>query len=317
MAAKGQRMRTLVYGAGAMGLYFAARLAQAGHQVTIKGRSTTVDALAGQPVRLVRGSEVTEVRGIYVVDTLQAAQFDLIVVTTKAWQLSGAAADIATVTSPTTRVVSTQNGVDAMVKLGEHLPVESVLAGTAVVIVERHDACLVELLSAEASVTLGSLIRFKPDAADRAVLDALSGAGITTAWTSNIQHALWKKLALIASYGGVGALSGASVGQTRAIPETRALVEDAMREVFAVGNAQGADLNQDDLADILETYEHRFAASTTASMQRDLAAGIPSELADQIGAVIAHAATAGVNVPIHRTIYASQLPREREARGLL
>lgn len=317
MAADSRHMRALVYGAGAMGLYFAARLAEAGHDVTLKGRSATVDAFADQPLRVSHGGAVTDVDGIDVVDSLPPKRFDLVIVTTKAWQVSAAAADIAPVIGPRTRVVSTQNGVDAPARLSECLPVESVLAGTAVVIVERPEAGLVEVLSAEASVTLGSPVRSTPDAADQAVLDALGGAGIATSWTRNLKHALWKKLALIASYGGVGALSGATVGQTRAIPETLKLVEDAMREVFAVGNAEGAELAEDDLADILGTYVHRFGASTTASMQRDLAAGLPSELADQTGAVVAHAAAAGVAVPIHRTIYASQLPRERAARHLI
>ena len=48
---------------------------------------------------------------------------------------------------------------------------------------------------------------------------------------ADVQRALWKKLALIASYGGVGAVTGLTVGQTRADEGTRSLVWEAIEEV--------------------------------------------------------------------------------------
>ena len=55
----------------------------------------------------------------------------------------------------------------------------------------------------------------------------------------------------------------------------------------------------------------------TASMQRDLGAGRPSELADQTGAVIRLAREAGVPVPLHEVLYAALLPQEAAARGAI
>jgi 2-dehydropantoate 2-reductase len=50
-------------------------------------------------------------------------------------------------------------------------------------------------------------------------------------------------------------------------------------------------------------------------MQRDLAAGRPSELEDQVGAVVRLAREAQVPVPVHEVIYGALLPQERAARG--
>jgi 2-dehydropantoate 2-reductase len=50
-------------------------------------------------------------------------------------------------------------------------------------------------------------------------------------------------------------------------------------------------------------------------MQRDLAAGRPSELLDQVGAVARLGAEAGVPVPLHQALVAALLPLERSARG--
>ncbi|MEB4613581.1 ketopantoate reductase family protein, partial [Leucobacter sp. M11] len=98
--------------------------------------------------------------------------------------------------------------------------------------------------------------------------------------------------------------------QTRAEPATRDLVNRAMREVFAVARADGAELGDAELTAIWDSYLHGFAPETTSSLQRDLAAGRPSELADQSGAVVRHAERLGLDAPVHRAIAASQAIRE-------
>lgn len=314
-------MRVLVYGAGGLGLYIAGRLAQAGHAVTVKGRAATVLALRGEPLQMWRDGAYVEVRDITVVDDMRAIRRpDLIILTTQAGQVRAAAQDLSTPLTEGSRVLTLQNGVDAPAELAELIGAERVLAGTIVVIAKRLSHSAVEVIGEEATMSLGVLPPgpatgvAAPSSQSQRVVDALRGAGIDASWTGNVLGALWKKLALIASYGGIGAVAGATVGETRGVPETRALVESAMREVFAVANAMGAALGKDDLGDILRTYERGFSPDTTASMQRDLAAGRPSELAYQNGAVVAHATRLGVDVPIHRVIYASQLVREQTAR---
>ena len=54
---------------------------------------------------------------------------------------------------------------------------------------------------------------------------------------------------------------------------------------------------------------------TTASMQRDIAEGRPSELDYQVGAVVRLATQAGVAVPASAFLYAALLPAEQRARA--
>lgn len=313
-------MRVLVYGAGGLGLYIAGRLAQAGHAVTLKGRAATVLALRGEPLQMWRDGAYVEVRDISVVDDIREIRRpDLVVLATRAGQVRAAAQELATPHTEGSCVLTLQNGVDAPTELAEAIGVERVLAGAIVVTAKRLSHSAVEVVGEEATIALGALppgpaqgIAVPHPQAQR-VIEALRGSGIDASWSGNVVGALWKQLALLASYGGVGAVAGATVGETRGVLETRALVESAMREVFAVANAMGAELGKDDLGDILRTYERGFSPDTTASMQRDLASGRPSELAYQNGAVVAHATRLGIEVPIHRVIYASQLVREQTA----
>ena len=56
-------------------------------------------------------------------------------------------------------------------------------------------------------------------------------------------------------------------------------------------------------------------ATGTASMQRDIADGKPSELEAIIGAAVRFGEQAGVPTPALRYVYASLLPQEKRARG--
>ncbi|MVU75807.1 hypothetical protein GPX89_00935 [Nocardia sp. ET3-3] len=100
---------------------------------------------------------------------------------------------------------------------------------------------------------------------------------------------------------------------TRAEPATAELVRTAMREVAAVARARDIALGEADVERMMAVYRG-FSADTTSSMQRDLAAGRPSELEYQNGAVVRFGRAAGVPTPVHETIYASQLPGEVLAR---
>jgi 2-dehydropantoate 2-reductase len=100
----------------------------------------------------------------------------------------------------------------------------------------------------------------------------------------------------------------------RAVPETRGLLESAMREVHALALARRVAVREDAVARTLG-FVDGLPADATASMQRDLIEGRPSELEYQNGAVVRLARPAGVPVPVNAFLYASLLPAELKARA--
>jgi 2-dehydropantoate 2-reductase len=307
-------MSILIYGAGSLGLYFASRLAQAGEKVVLKARGTTADRSRTEPLRILGDEGVEEVSGVQVVDSLVGVRADAAIIATKAWQVAEAARDLSEVLPPEAPVLTTQNGIDAPSTAREHLRDGQVFASTVVVIATRSGLLDVRLIGPEASLTMGSPAGRSASSAGE-ITDALSAAGIATTWTDDISAALWKKLALICSYGGVGAIVDAPVGQTRANERTRGLVSTAMREVFDVAAAEKVSLTSEDFDEVLQVYISGFAPETTSSMHRDLLAGRPSELEDQVGAVVHRSRRLGVPTPVLDTIYAVMIPREARARA--
>ena len=62
-------------------------------------------------------------------------------------------------------------------------------------------------------------------------------------------------------------------------------------------------------------YVDSLPDEATASMQRDMLAGRPSELEAQSGAVCGWLGARAWRPPVHDFIYASLLPQELRARG--
>jgi 2-dehydropantoate 2-reductase len=91
------------------------------------------------------------------------------------------------------------------------------------------------------------------------------------------------------------------------------MLELAMTEIRDLGIARGVGL-EDTVVHRTMGFVDELPATATASLQRDIAAGKPSELEAWSGAVVRLGRVAGVPTPVHDFIYTSLLPRETAAR---
>ena len=79
----------------------------------------------------------------------------------------------------------------------------------------------------------------------------------------------------------MGAVTRAPIGVLRSLPQTRQMLQQVMQEVFEVAQAHGTALPQDIVRKTL-TGMDGLPPSATASMQRDILEGRPSELEAQM-----------------------------------
>ncbi|HYV56264.1 MAG TPA: 2-dehydropantoate 2-reductase N-terminal domain-containing protein, partial [Candidatus Nitrosopolaris sp.] len=107
-------MRILVYGAGAVGGYFGARLALGGHDVTFVARGENLAALRrqGLTVRLPTGEALRVVPAKAVGDPTEASPAELVLITVKSYDTPAAAAALRPVVGPETALLSLQNGIE-------------------------------------------------------------------------------------------------------------------------------------------------------------------------------------------------------------
>jgi 2-dehydropantoate 2-reductase len=210
-------------------------------------------------------------------------------------------------------VIPLQNGVEAVEQAAAILGDERVVGGLCRMLSAITEPGAIRHVGAPPSVTLGAW-RSPIDGRVDSLLRAFQGAGVGVEIANDFPAALWEKFVFIASFGGVGALSRATAGEIRRIPETRKLLAGAIEEIAVVAAAKGIKLAPGVVAKTLE-FVDCLPEAATASLQRDIVAGRPSELDSMSGAVARAGRALGVSVPIHTMIHAALLPSEHAARA--
>ncbi|MFN8582031.1 MAG: 2-dehydropantoate 2-reductase [Gemmatimonadaceae bacterium] len=310
-------MRVAVFGSGAVGGYFGGRIAKAGHDVTFIARGAHLDSIRRDGLR------VTSIAGDFVVhpasatdDPASIGPVDLVLVGVKAWQIAEAAAGMRALMGPDTMVVPLENGVEAPYELARALGAQHALGGLCRVLAFVTGPGQIQHAGIDPYLAFGELNGARSERVDRLLRTLESVPGFRVEVPDDIRVAMWNKFLVIASWGAVGAVTRAPVGVVRNIPESKDLMLRTLREVCDVAAAHGVQLTADS-AERTMAFVETLPADGTTSMQRDIMAGKPSELEAQVGAVVRLAAEAGVEVPVHRTIYEALLPQERVARGQL
>jgi 2-dehydropantoate 2-reductase len=307
-------MRVAIMGAGGVGGYFGGLLAKAGHDVTFIARGEHLQAIRAHGLR------VESVHGDFLVQPAQATDnaadvgpVDVVLFTTKTYHIEQAAEAMRPLVGPQTAILPLQNGVDASERLFPFFGPEPVLGGTCHVVSLVAAPGVIQQRSTFRRIGVGELQEGPVTPRVQAIADALVQAGAEAEASTNINKGRWAKFVFIAAISGVGAVTRVPAEQIVGCPETRQMLEQAMREVEALAAASGVTLDADIVPKTMEFCDN-LAPGTTASMQRDILEGRPSELESQNGFAARQGAKLGVPVPVNAFIYAALLPQERRAR---
>lgn len=307
-------MRIAVFGSGSVGGYFGARLARAGLDVAFIARGEHLRAMQSHGLRVESpGSDFTIHPVLATDDPAQVGPVDAVLVGVKTWQVVEAAEAMRPLVGPDTLVVPLQNGVEAPDQLAAILGQEHVLGGLCHIIVMVIAPGHVRHMGLEPKVFFGEMDRRTSERAER-LRRTFERAGLNAQIPPDIHVALWDKFLVLASWGGLGAVTRAPIGVLRSLPQTRALLEEAMREIAAVAHHRQIALPGDAVARAMRFLDDAPPEGTT-SMQRDILAGRPSELEAQNGAVVRLGRESGLLAPVHGFIYNCLLPMEMRARG--
>jgi len=307
-------MRIAVFGTGAVGGYFGGRLAQSGEEVIFIARGNHLQAMKDN------GLKIDSINGDFIVQSVQATAnpeeigiVDMVLVGVKAWQVPDAAVAIKSMVGQQTFVLPLQNGVEAPSQLAAVLGQEHILGGLCGLI--SYIAAPGHICHAGANpfIRFGELDNRPSDRVDWLRKAFEQTSGITVNVPSDIHVAMWQKFVLIAAWSGMGAITRAPVGIFRSQPGTRQMLERTIFEVYDVARARGIDLAEDVLVKTVEFLD-ALPTEGTASMQRDIMNGKPSELEMQNGAVVRLGKDVGVETPVNSFIYNSLLPMEMRAR---
>lgn len=303
-------MRVLVMGAGGVGAYFGWRLLLRGHAVTLVARGAHLRALRA------RGLEVRATTGgaggaglagphpVRAVGDPREAEpeADLVLFTVKGYDTEAAARALVPALGADSAVLTLQNGVEAVDRVGTIVGPARVLAGATVIEAEVVAPGVVEQRGATPRIAVGEPSGL-PTPRVHAVAAAFRDAGVDTTVSADARKALWEKFVRLAPGATLTSACQRPIGVLRDVPETAALYRALCAEAVAVGRASGVDLPADALDRAVE-FIWSLPAAMTTSMQRDFAGGRPVELEELTGAVVRLGARAHVPVPAFAVLYA-------------
>ncbi len=310
-------MRIAIFGTGGVGGYLGGRLAEAGEEVIFIAR--------GEHLRAIQtgGLRVESILGDFIIQPAQASDnpaevgpVDVVLVGVKTWQVSEAAQALRPLVGPDTVVTPLQNGVDAPGELAAVLGVEHVLGGLCGMMAFIAGPGHIRHTGIEPFIAFGELDHRHSERVERLRQAFLRAKGVIVEVPADIHVAMWQKFMLIATWSGVGAVTRAPIGVLRHLPETRQMLEQSLQEIHRVALAHQVALPVEAIGQTMAFFDN-VPPHGTASMQRDVMAGRPSELHSQNGAVVRLGREAGVSTPLHTFIYHSLLPAELQARDQL
>lgn len=306
-------MKIAIYGAGGVGGYYGGVLARAGHDITLLARGDHLTAIrrSGLRVRSPRGDFLVR-PAVATHDPGEIGPVHIVIVAVKSSHLPAVRVGIGPLLGPETLVVPFLNGVDAHEALVPAVGRARMGKGLTRIMSEIAAPGEIRHIGVDPYVAIAEWDGSASVRVD-ALVAALCDAGVDAEVPPDIDAALWLKFLFICSVGGVGAVCRMPLGPVRTLPETRALLLRAMEEIVAVAAAHGVLLADDAIAFAMNTVD-TFPAEGTSSLQRDIVAGVPSELDAWSGAAARLGADAGVPTPVHSFIHAVLLPSELEAR---
>ena len=312
-------MKFLIAGAGAIGAFVGARMARAGHDVTLFARGPHLRAMQEHGVRVKSAEGDFEARPKLAASLEEVGPVDVVFLAVKAHGLPQLAPQLHHVLGPETTVVSTQNGVpwwffQGLSGAGEGIRLERVDPGgvIAAAIEPRRVVGSIVYFSTEIIEpgvilhTEGNRISLgEPDGTRsercRQIAAALVASGLRCPVTTHLRNEIWVKILGNVAFNPISALTRATLAQMARDPEVLTLVRNIMTETEAVASKLGFKLPvsiDQRIAGAEKVGEHK------TSMLQDLEAGRPLELEAVVGAVVELGERLGVPMPHTRAVYA-------------
>jgi len=308
-------MRILILGAGATGGYFGGRMLEAGADVTFLVRPRRAEQLRAQG--LVVESPCGDIRRPAPVVTAEALrpEWDVVVLSCKAWDLVDAIGAMTPAMGPETKVLPLLNGLMHLDVLDEVFGAGRVLGGLCQIAATLTPDGTIRHLNKAHMLAFGH--RSTEQRRFCAQLDqALTGISCSLRRSEQILLEMWEKWVMLSTLAGATCSLRATVGDIVSVKGGEWLVRTMLAEANAIATAHGNGAR----ASVLERTEALLTetgSTLAASMLRDLEAGGPIEVDHVIGDLLRRGQEKGVAAPLLTVAYlhlkAYEARRAREA----
>jgi len=298
-------MKVAVLGSGAVGGYYGAMLARAGHDVAFIARGAHLEAIRSQGLRVRGPLGDWQVRARAEHDTGVIGQVDLVLLAVKTYDNDTALPLLLPLVGTSTLVLTLQNGVDSPDVAAAIVGRQHVVGGAAYIATAVSAPGVIDQTGTYRRVAFGEVFDHAGAVTPRiaALHGALAAAEIESEPAADGRVPLWEKFIYLAPFAGMTGAARQPVGVIRSEPAARAQLLAAFAEVHALALAEGVPVAADVLEQVL-AYVDGVPETMRSSLLIDLSQGKRIEVEALQGAVVRRAAISGVAVPVMTTLYA-------------
>ncbi len=300
-----ERIRVLVMGAGAIGSVTGGLMANAGHAVTLVGRPAHMDAIAASGLRItgIWGEHTVTTLATHTrVATLPPGGFDVVLIAVKSYDTLEATRAVLPLLDEHTLVCSYQNGLGNAETIAALAGWERTVGARVIYGARIPQPGVAEVTVIANPTALGVYHPGAPADRVRTLAEAMDTALVPTVYTEAIATMLWGKVAYNCALNPLSALLDVPYGALAETEDTRAIMEEAVQELYAVAAAKGIALEPGTAAGYMELFYGKLLPPTAAhyaSMREDFQRRRRTEIEALNGAIARYGKEYGVPCPVN------------------
>ena len=295
-------MKIGVIGVGAVGGYFGAKLARAGHDVTFIGTERTVKALKekGLVIKSYQGDfAIKEPKVAHDFKAIKDA--DIILFCVKAYNTEEVAKALKQRIGEKPVIVSLQNGIDNPDILSNIFGADRVVGSVVFITSGLLEPGVIKHTS-YGKILLGEMNGEITDRL-RNLEKLFLNSDVPSGVTSELKKEMWKKLMLNVAYNGFTSIVGKPLEKFYDVPEAGECFKAMLREVKLVALKEGIKISDEELETSYKFTETKGFSTFKSSTLLDVEAGKPIEVDTMQGTVLRYAKKHNLEVPMNKLIY--------------
>jgi 2-dehydropantoate 2-reductase len=298
-----------IVGSGAVGGYYGAKLARAGHEVTFiaRGANLTVIRERGVTVKSVLGDFTVQAHAEG--DPAKVPRPDVAIFAVKTYSNADALPVLASIARDGAVALTLQNGVDSVEEVAAAVGDERVLGGSTYVAAALSSPGVIEQTGTHRRIVFGEVKSAAAGVSERVqrIHEAFVQADIVSEPVADARVPIWEKYCYLAPFAGFTGAARVPIGPLWSDAAARGMLIAGFKEVESVGRAERVAL-PDGVVDRIVAYVDSIPPATRSSLLIDLQQGKPIEVEALLGGVVRRAGRRGVPAPVLSALYAVLRP---------
>jgi 2-dehydropantoate 2-reductase len=302
-------MHVAIVGSGAVGGYYGAKLARAGHTVSFVARGAHLRAIRERGLMIWSPLGDFTVKAAAEDDTARIGPVDVVLYAVKTYDNATALPMLTPLLGPSTVVVTLQNGVDSPDEVAAVVGADRVLGGPTYIATAIGAPGFIEQTGLHRRIVFGEVFGPRTAVSPRvqAIADAMAKADIQAEPQADARVPMWEKFIYLAPFAAFTGAARLPIGPLWSDPVIRQQFLDAVLEVERVARAEGVAV-PGGVLDRVIAYVDALPAGTRSSLLIDLQLGKRTELESLAGSVVRRGKAAGVPTPIMAALYSVLRP---------